>query len=291
MSNSKLVNYKKVSPNSTNPRNHAIDSIVIHHMAGNLTVEACGDWFAREATQASANYGVGTDGRIALYVDENNRAWSTGNREIDNRAITIEVANCTGSPDWQVSDQAIESVVALCVDICKRYGFELNYTGDKTGNLQMHKWYAATACPGPYLSGKFQYIADEVNKRLGVKPDSKPSTKLVVDGKWGMDTTRRLQEIFGTPVDGIVSNQYIAYKPKNPGLVAGWDWKKKPNKNGSPLIKAMQGWAGATGKQVDGFWGNVTAAAIQAKLGTTVDGYVSNPSEMVKALQRWANNQ
>ena len=166
MSYSKLVKYVKLSPNCSKPRNHKVDSIVIHHMAGNATVEVCGNIFADPARQASSNYGIGTDGRIACYVEEENRAWTTGSREIDNRAITIEVANCSTDPDWKVSDKALEALIELCADICKRYGFKLNYTGDKSGNLHMHKWYQATACPGPYLASKFSYIAEEVNKRI-----------------------------------------------------------------------------------------------------------------------------
>jgi nucleoid-associated protein YgaU len=62
------------------------------------------------------------------------------------------------------------------VDICQRNGIEkLNYTGDKSGNLTMHKWFAATGCPGPYLESKFPYIAEEVNKRLGNVEPTKPS--------------------------------------------------------------------------------------------------------------------
>ena len=167
MSYSNLVKYVKISPNSSNPRNNKIEAIVIHHMAGNATVEVCGNIFAEPSRQASSNYGVGTDGRIACYVEEENRAWTSGSREIDNRAITIEVANCGGEPDWKVSDAALESVIALCADICKRYGFKLNYTGDKSGSLHIHKWYQATACPGPYLESKLPYIAEEVNKRIG----------------------------------------------------------------------------------------------------------------------------
>jgi hypothetical protein len=167
MSHSNLTDHVRISPNSSNPRNAKINAIVIHHMAGNLTVEKCGEVFAPTSRQASSNYGVGTDGRIGCYVEEENRAWTSGNREIDNRAITIEVANCSGDPDWKVSDQALESTIALCYDVCRRYGFKLTYTGDKSGSLHMHKWYQATGCPGPYLESKFAYIAEEVNKRLG----------------------------------------------------------------------------------------------------------------------------
>lgn len=167
MSNSKLVNYTKISPNSNNPRNHKIDTITIHHMAGNLSIESCGAGFADPKRQASSNYGVGTDGRIGMYVEEANRSWCSSSRENDHRAITIEVANDGGAPNWHVSDKALEATIKLCVDICQRNGIKkLNFTGDKSGNLTMHKWFAATACPGPYLESKFPYIASEVNRRL-----------------------------------------------------------------------------------------------------------------------------
>lgn len=167
MSNSNLINYTRLSPNCNKPRNHKIDKITIHHMAGNLSVERCGELFGNAARQASSNYGIGSDGRVGLYVDEANRAWTSGNGENDHRAITIEVANDGGSPDWHVSDEALAKLIDLCVDICKRNGIEkLNFTGDKSGNLTMHKMFQATACPGKYLESKFPYIAEQVNKKL-----------------------------------------------------------------------------------------------------------------------------
>lgn len=177
MSNSKLVSYTKLSPNCNKPRNHKIDKITIHHMAGNLTVEQCGNVFAKGARQASSNYGIGTDGRVGMYVEECNRSWCSSSPENDNRAVTIEVANDQTGGNWHVSDTALATLIDLCVDICQRNGIKkLNYTGDKTGNLTMHKWFAVTACPGPYLESKFPYIAREVNKRLsgGTAAPAKP---------------------------------------------------------------------------------------------------------------------
>ena len=168
MGNSPLVSFTRISPNSNNPRNHKIDTITIHHMAGNLTVESCGATFADPNRQASSNYGIGTDGRIGMYVEEENRSWCSSSRENDHRAITIEVANDGGSPDWHVSDKALEATIALCVDICQRNGIEkLNFTGDKTGNLTLHKYFAATECPGKYLESKIPYIVEQVNSKLG----------------------------------------------------------------------------------------------------------------------------
>ena len=198
MSYSNLVEYVKLSPNCSKPRNQKINAIVIHHMAGNATVESCGALFANPDRQASSNYGIGTDGRIACYCEEENRAWTTGSREIDNRAITLEVANCSGAPEWKVSDQALEAIIALCTDICRRYGFKLNYTGDKSGSLHMHKWYQNTNCPGPYLESKFPEIAAEVNKILGVEPEPAAKVEAVSDlpllkkGSKG-DTVKALQ--------------------------------------------------------------------------------------------------
>ena len=174
MSNSSLVCYTKISPNSTNPRNNTIKKITIHHMAGNLSIEECGNLFANPSRQASSNYGIGTDGRVGLYVEEKNRAWTSGSPDNDNQAITIEVANDGGAPDWHISDKALASLINLCVDICKRNGIaKLNYTGDATGNLTMHCYFQATACPGPYLKSKFTYIANEVNKKLTTSTISK----------------------------------------------------------------------------------------------------------------------
>lgn len=214
MSNSKLVNYTKLSPNCNKPRKHrtynptgVIDKITIHHMAGNLSVEACGEVFAKPGRQASSNYGVGSDGRVGLYVEECNRAWTSSSASNDYRAVTIEVANDGGAPDWHVSDKALAATIDLCVDICRRNGIKrLNYTGNKNGNLTMHRWFAATLCPGPYLASKFQYIADEVNKRLGAAeaPAAKPAQPVtpakksdaevareVIAGKWGNNPERR----------------------------------------------------------------------------------------------------
>lgn len=136
-------------------------------MAGNLTVERCGNVFAARSRKASSNYGVGSDGRIGLYVEERNRAWTSSNAKNDYQAVTIEVANDGPGPQWHVSDKAIAATIDLCVDICERNHITaLNYTGDATGNLTRHNMFKNTNCPGPYLQSKFPYIAKEVNKRL-----------------------------------------------------------------------------------------------------------------------------
>lgn len=174
--NSSLVDIVMISPNSTNPRSNKIKKITIHHMEGNITVERCGEIFSQKSRYASSNYGIDSNGRVGLYVEECNRSWCSGNRDNDHQAITIEVANDEKGGNWHVSDKALNKLILLCADICKRNNIEkLIYTGDINGNLTMHKWFQATTCPGPYLESKFPYIAAEVNKILGVEEPIKPS--------------------------------------------------------------------------------------------------------------------
>ena len=173
MSNSSLVDYVKISPNKTSPRNHKIDRITIHHMAGNLSVETCGNVFTPSSRQASSNYGIDSDGRVGMYVEEKDRSWCSSNKSNDHRAVTIEVADDQGGPNWHSSDKAMSKLVELCADICKRNGISrLNYTGDTNGNLTMHKWFAATDCPGAYLESKFPWIVDQVNAILSGKSNT-----------------------------------------------------------------------------------------------------------------------
>ena len=181
MSNSPLVSYTKLSPNHSGKRNHVIDTVSIHCMAGNASVETCGAIFADPSRKASSNYGIGSDGRIALYVDEANRSWCTSNADNDHRAITIEVANNGGAPDWPVSAKAYESLIQLLADICRRNpGIgRLRWKGDKSligqvkrQNMTVHRWFAAKACPGNYLYYLHSQIAAEVNSLLDEEEDS-----------------------------------------------------------------------------------------------------------------------
>lgn len=191
MSNSSLVSYTRISPNKTTPRNHKIDTITIHCMAGDLSVESCGNLFAKSSRQASSNYGIGSDGRIAMYVEEKDRSWCSSNKSNDHRAITIEVANDGGAETgWHISDKAYNALIALLVDICKRNDIKkLLWKADKSligkvdkQNMTVHRWFAAKACPGDYLYNLHGQIAKEVNEILGVieKPKAEVAYKVKI---------------------------------------------------------------------------------------------------------------
>lgn len=171
---SSLATLHMWSPNHYNGRKYPITKITVHHVAGKLKAATIGNIFLKPTRKASSTYGIGYDAEIGQYVDEADAPWTSSNYDNDQRAITIEVSNSAVGGDWPVSDTVLEALIKLLVDCVQRNpGIkEINFTGDKTGNLTMHKWFAATACPGPYLESKFPYIAEEINKRLGVAQES-----------------------------------------------------------------------------------------------------------------------
>ena len=173
MSNSPLVSYIKISPNKTVPRNHAIDTITIHCVVGQLSVEQIGNVFAPSSVKASSNYGIGFNGRIGMYVEEKDRSWCSSNRDNDHRAITIECA-CDLKHPYAINDAVYNSLINLCVDICQRNGIkELKWKADKSligkveeQNMTVHRWFAKKACPGDYIYNRLGEIAFKVNQKL-----------------------------------------------------------------------------------------------------------------------------
>lgn len=163
---------------------YKVCKITPHHMACQWSAERCAQSFQVSGRMASANYCIGSDGTIVANVDEENRAWTSSNYYNDCQAITIEIAN-DNTNTWTISSKAWNALVNLCVDICKRYGFRLNYTGNANGSLTEHRMFAATSCPGPYLHSKMQQLAQEVNARLDgqtVAP-TQPSTPNAPSGE------------------------------------------------------------------------------------------------------------
>ena len=172
MSNSPLVSYTKISPHRDSPRNHKIDTITIHCVVGQCNVEPLGELFQTKA--ASSNYGIGKDGRIAMYVEEKDRSYCSSSAANDNRAITIECASDTKEP-FAVNDKVYSALIDLLVDICRRNGIpKLLWRADKSligqvdkQNMTVHRWFhSGKSCPGTYLYERMGKIAEDVNKRL-----------------------------------------------------------------------------------------------------------------------------
>lgn len=178
---SKLASEFVESPNCRKGRAYPITRVTIHHTATVTTARVTAKGFALPSRKASATYCVGNDGSIVQCVRESDMPWTSNSYDNDNRAITIEVSNSERYGQWPVGEKAMDALINLLVDICRRNpGIgRLRYTGDTTGNMTMHKWFVNTQCPGPYLAAKFPEIAEAVNKRLGAAQE--PQTVTVYD--------------------------------------------------------------------------------------------------------------
>lgn len=177
MSNSKLVSVTKLSPNHSGQRTHTIDRITPHCVVGQLSAESICNCFTSPSREASCNYGIGTDGRVALVVEEKNRSWCSSSNANDQRAVTIECASGLEEP-YAMNRKVYKSLVNLCVDICKRNNKKkLLWFNSKSKSLSykpksdemvltVHRWFDNKSCPGNWLYGRLGKLAKTVTKKL-----------------------------------------------------------------------------------------------------------------------------
>ena len=210
--NSPLVSYINISPNKTVPRSMPIDRITPHVYVGQVTVQDMAAWLCNKSAQASANYGIGKDGRIGLFVEEKDRSWCSSNKENDHRAITIEVASDTTAP-YAVTDAAYNALIKLVADICKRNNIKKlvwstnkdDRVNHKNGcNLTVHRDFANKSCPGEYLYERHGDIAKQVNDILSGK------TKTLYCVQIGAYSVKKNAENFLNKVKKNVPDAFIA---------------------------------------------------------------------------------
>ena len=231
-------------------RGNKISKITVHHMAGVMSATQCGALWQRKGRRGSSHYGIGNDGTIGNYVDENNIAWTDSNWKSNCTSVTIETSNNARGGDWTVSDSALNSLIKLCADIAKRNRLGTLVPGK---NLTWHSMYISTTCPGNYLRSKMQYIADEANKiNNGSTVVPVPQTNSFLPAK-------------GYFKRGDVS--------KNIGKIASFMRKTFPrytkqaalgNIFGPNLQAAIKEFQRRTGLVADGFIGPLTLAKLKA---------------------------
>lgn len=175
--NSSLVVYTGLSPNHSGQRTHSIDRITPHCVVGQLSAETICACFPA-GRDASCNYGIGTDGRVSLCVEEKNRSWCSSSSANDQRAITIECASDKTEP-YAMNSAVYNSLIKLCTDICKRNGKKkLLWFADKNKSLNyapksdemvitVHRWFANKSCPGDWLYNRLGDLDAKVTAALG----------------------------------------------------------------------------------------------------------------------------
>ena len=241
-----------------------------HIMAGILTGKQCAvNIFQKPTRAASSNYCIGNAGDIVCSVYEEDRAWTSSSRSNDRQAITVEVSNCEIGGQWKISDAAWKSLVNLAVDVCRRYNFRLVFDGTPNGSLTYHSMFANTTCPGPYLKGKMQELANTVNAILdgGSQPAPAPTPTtsgrkvgdvVTINGVYtASNSTKKLNPARTTgTITKIISGALNPYLLDNGNL--GWvndsvivsSSNPQPNKKSNEEI-AAEVWAGKWGTGSD----------------------------------------
>ncbi|MFI2487452.1 N-acetylmuramoyl-L-alanine amidase [Promicromonospora kroppenstedtii] len=227
----------------------------------------------RFGTGISYNVVIFPSGRAYQGVSWNRRGTHTGGRNSTSRSICFAGNYEANSP----TAAQISTAAAI-------YGYGKDRWWTQGAPLGGHRDVSQTACPGRNLYARL----DDIRAGEGSTPPSPGEPGgLIVDGFWGSSTTRRLQQELGTPVDGVVSSQSVAWRDVNPGLTTGWRWV--PDAQGSRVIAALQRKIGMASGDRDGKIGPQTIRALQRYLGTRVDGVISRESSAVMALQRRLN--
>lgn len=271
----------------SNRSKNQIKWIILHYVGAVSTAKNNADYFYSTFRGASAHYFV-DEKEIWQVVEDSDSSWAIGADKYytdarNTNSISIEMCcytNYKGKLD--IKESVVEKAIELTKYLMEKYDIDADH---------VIRHYDATRkiCPAPFVNDSTRWKKFE--EKLGDNKPSKPSKpnkhKIDEDGKWGTDTTKKAQEVFGTTVDGIVTDQYVCYKSSNPGLIS-FEWLNNPSNYGSELIRAIQKKVGAN---VDGHIGPETIKKMQKWLGTIQDGCVSNPSDMVRAFQKWLNKQ
>ena len=250
MSESNLVEYRNLTHNYSR-RTEKISKITIHCTDSVTSARNCVDYFMNPAVGASSQYVIGNNGEIGQSVLECNRAWCSSSTWNDARAVNIEVSNSDRAEPKPISSKAYESLINLCVDICKRNGITaVNYDGTRNAVLTEHRMYANKSCPGTYIHNLLVNgtIPAAINKRLKGENELVNATGYVYEGLdysavfepryyvsryqdlalAGLTTPQQLFQhyiMFGIREGRQACSTFsvTAYKAANPDLVAAFD--------------------------------------------------------------------
>lgn len=301
------------------PRSEKVRTVVIHSTAG-----GAGSPYGKFAAGGACSaFWVGYDGQVEQFQDTKYADAADLYTGGGPYCVSIETASNVGATDKFTSAQIV-ALVKLVTWLCDHYDIparQARYAGDAGiawhrlgvdgnfpsglhgGRRQIGRgdhWSTAFGkmCPGDKRID--QIVGDiipGVLSNVGIGgggggssvPTPRPTDdgkQVDVDGHWGPGTTRALQALQGTHVDGVISGQTLgAWNRDIPSIRAG--------SGGSQLVAALQKdlarWDHYSGA-IDGLLGPATIKAIQAHEGTTKDGVISDPSQAVVVMQKRINS-
>lgn len=195
MAYSSLATKSIISPNYVK-RTHAIDCVSVHCPCSNMSLDTMGEIYKDPKRKSSANYGIDTNGNIAVFVDEKNASMCTSSSGADDRSVTIMVSCMVAKDPYQISDAARQSLILLIVDICIRNNIhELKWKNDKTygltashggpvdkQNMFIHTWFKDDIVdPGKWLIDDHAKLVEDTNTQLIITRENRRQIIFVGD--------------------------------------------------------------------------------------------------------------
>lgn len=124
------------SPNHASRQGHQIEKLVLHNTDGPLAPSL--RRLKDAQAQVSAHYVVDRTGEIYQLVSDSDTAWHSGNRDVNQRSIGIEIVAWKTAKGMTPAQDT--SLVSLCRFVLGTYGVALDA-------VVPHRSIKATLCP------------------------------------------------------------------------------------------------------------------------------------------------
>lgn len=227
-------------------RKYPVSIFIVHHNAGTSNASLKAALWSIKRT-LSCTYAMAQNGDIYGVVTEEQKP-NTSASIADHRAITIEIVNETGEPEWRISERAFDQLARLIADCATRHNFPINrdhIIGHREVKHRFGDGYA-TACPGPWLYARMDELCERAREYQKAsqgstpapsKPAPEPAPKPVVPAK-----DKKPSEPWRTPI--------------NRTMVLATRWGKYRNRTDAQRLRRQWGWFPAGSYKVTGQSGN-----------------------------------
>lgn len=257
-------------------------SVTFHHNGGvgNSHEAVLETWKTRPA---SAHFDVDSSGSIAQYVNVNEFAWATGNTAGNQHSISIEMADFTGDPNWEVSDVTWKAAARLAAWLF----VHVIGTRPDSSNVFPHQHWVSTDCPGPWVMHNFSSIIGEVQAQYdhflnGSSPSPTPAPPPPQPSMVGAPPiSLRIIEMCAredpAKPQGVTTNSnqviWVQTALELEGLLSSTDQRWGRGAFGTMTISAYAAWQrrlGYSGADANGIPGQISLSKLGAKHGFRV---------------------
>lgn len=254
-----------------------VTHITLHIMCGYLT----GTEETFKQVKAASHYGIGGDGRIWQWVDEDNGGWADALMSSDCSGISIEHQG--GLAKIPCTDACVDASARLCADIARRYGWPRLWHDGKRGNVWLHREVGGHSdhadCPDLAPNGlPVDRVIALANQYLNNEEDDMPSAQEVADAVWS-------KVLGGGKQTVTVLTDIAAMVEDNRDNLAGKVWDHDTNGvRAADRLTGIDGAANAVNNTIPALQATIAAQGAAIEALSKVQGV--DPDTVAKAVQQ-----